>query len=76
MKGKKYPVACKTKDSVMAAAKARKSGGAVNSAHKAKEIGVVGGGDSMKHAGKASRGVHGKPLMSEASGAGSRPGRK
>jgi len=64
MKGKKsYPVACKTKDTVESAARAgRNAGGRCVG----KEIGALPGDASSKHAGKASRSVHGKPLMSSA----------
>lgn len=59
MRGKKYPVSIKTKGSVMAAAKARKSGGKVDcddeGVHKAKEVGSVPGAANIGRADKASR---------------------
>lgn len=79
MKGKSgYPVACKGKDTVINAAKARKAGGRVFggniSAHKAKDIGALPDGASGgTHAGKVNRGVHGKPLMSASAGCGTQP---
>jgi hypothetical protein len=54
MKGKKgYPVSCKTKDTVVSAAKARKHGGRA-----CKDLGEIGGGSAKS--------VHGKPLFSAA----------
>lgn len=86
MKGKKYTTSGKgeTCKNVMAAAKERRFGGRANidggnrSDHHSKEIGALpDGGPSKKHAGKASRSsVHGKPLMSAASGAGTQRGHK
>lgn len=83
MKGKKYPVSCVSKDTVMAAAKERKFGGranidgGANKRVKSVEIGALPDGPAgSKHAGRHSRGVHGKPLLSAASGAGQVKGHK
>lgn len=87
MKGKKYPVACKTKNTIIEAAKSRKGrkdGGSVHKEgfggnladHKAKDIGALpDGGASKKHAGRRSRdgSIHGKPVMSAADGQGKNP---
>ncbi len=84
MKGKKYSQggSCETRANVMAAAKERKFGGRANidggankRAHKSRDIGALPDGPpASKHAGRSSRkGVHGKPLLSAASGQGQNP---